>query len=108
MVDAEVIALLKEARREIARDGWVQGHYFGEHGGCCLMAVPFERAEGERLFQGFARALGFQNDAQATLWNDEKGRTKEEVLARLDAAIRGSDERIATAEDEDRNDYHED
>lgn len=87
MVDAAVIELLKAARREIADEGWTQGHYFGERGGCCLMAVPFERAEGEALFQGFARALGFKDDGEATVWNDEKGRTKEEVLARLDAAI---------------------
>lgn len=90
MVHADVIGLLKEARRVIESDGWVQKHYFGERGGCCLMGVAFEQADGEALFQEFARALGFDNDAQATLWNDEKGRTKEEVLARLDAAIQGS------------------
>jgi hypothetical protein len=90
MVDAEVTALLKEARRELVREGWTQGQYCGERGGYCVMGWAFFSAEGEALFQGFARALGFENDGQATQWNDEKGRTKEEVLARLDAAIQGS------------------
>jgi hypothetical protein len=51
------------------------------------MGWPYMNAETNALFLGFARALGFDNDAQATQWNDEKGRTQQEVLARLDAAI---------------------
>jgi hypothetical protein len=90
MVSAEVIGLLKDAKRELKCEGWTQGSYYGEHGGRCLMSVPFEQAEGDALFQAFARAMGFKNDTEATMWNDEKGRTKEEVLARLDAAIQGS------------------
>jgi hypothetical protein len=87
MVNAQVIELLRAAKREIERDGWVQGNYEGECGGYCLMGWPYMNAETNALFLGFARALGFDNDAQATQWNDEKGRTQQEVLARLDAAI---------------------
>jgi hypothetical protein len=89
MVDREVIALLKEARSEIAREGWAQGQYCGRYGGYCLMGWPFMNVEGDEAMQAFARALGFENDTQATMWNDRPGRTKEEVLARMDAAIQG-------------------
>lgn len=88
-MDKEVIALLKEARRQIVRDGWCQKSYEGRYGGYCLMGWPFMNVEGDAMFQRFARALGFKNDTEATIWNDAKGRTKEEVLARLDAAIQG-------------------
>lgn len=90
MVDKETIGLLKETRRVIAREGWAQGSYYGRYGGYCLLGVVFDQVEGEAPLEDFARALGFSSSAEATMWNDNKSRTAEEVLARLDAAIQGS------------------
>ena len=86
------LALLIEARRLIAVEGWVQGDYWNrDKDAYCargaLMAVshcqyPEEEVDAWRALEALA-------GGHLTCWNDEPGRTVEDVLALYDRAIAG-------------------
>lgn len=96
--------VLEKARERIAR-GWCQRLRFGDNGSVCIVGAlqVATGLEGIGSNVGAYRAtvpwqalLGFSNvgDDVADCWNDAKGRTQAEVLARFDEAI----SRLASAQ----------
>ena len=95
--------ILKEARRLIAEKGWTQGSFarhsngdpigpLGDNAACyCALGAIRKTGNGpEQVFAVFALAdvVGdYVSD-----WNDDPARTKEEVLAAFDEAIRRAEE----------------
>lgn len=94
----------KRARDILSREGWIQGAQSTEDGWCWMGAL--HRALLAELYTGlhyplillspnsgmheFAQALNFTGPeavTKAVNWNDTPGRTKEQVLARLDKLI---------------------
>ncbi|APH74156.1 DUF6197 family protein [Aquibium oceanicum] len=88
--------------RELVAAGWNKGHYGESANGItvgplhedavcfCTMGALF-RAAGtfdEDIVHPAVQALGFEYSGQVLLWNDEKDRTQDEVLARFDNAIK--------------------
>jgi hypothetical protein len=75
--------ILWDAANLIETAGWIQGHHRSEHGYCILGAI--NAVDGRRL--GPAREA--KQKLRAFLrrsfmsWNDDRRRTKEEVLAAL-------------------------
>lgn len=100
--------VLQDARRLIEEKGWIQGLYHSERGYCvsgaiyqaggwrCVVyqtnsaeAYQTNSAEAlvaaDRAWSALQKEIGFAQSIAG--WNDEPGRTKEEVLATFDRAI---------------------
>lgn len=66
---------------------WIQGS-FSRDGGYCLLGA-IRRVERDDAYDGrlkdewLAQELGFDNSSQLIQWNDDEGRTKEDVIALL-------------------------
>lgn len=95
---AEVIDLLRETKVVIERDGWMHGVQGG--GGKCLWlamvvasqtVAPALNSDRISLRMDAVKVLGFTptetDHAPVIDWNDTPGRTREEVLARIDEGI---------------------
>jgi hypothetical protein len=102
----EVIELLKDARKRVAKN-WIRGALFGSQGGVCAMG-GIHRAINERYSESFRQAELFKETTNAlahqifpaapgedrarsqvvTRFNDRSYRTKDEVLDKFDAAIK--------------------
>lgn len=102
--DLNSLQVLQTARKFLDDYGWIQGDYGHEDIGFCAIGAIwtavwkfFPRGTGEQRERGgrlAGRAAKQLKDSIAwpfssTLasWNDEPGRTKEEVLALFDSAI---------------------
>ena len=93
---------LIEARNLIEKKGWGQGHYAVDDDGVtvgidspdacrfCTMGAIYaaNRTYSESVVQDLVQALGFDNSGEVLLWNDSPSRTKDQVLARFDRAIK--------------------
>ncbi len=75
---------LRRARTYLAR-GWGQRHY-DWHGKFCIVGAVGEAVEHDALIPTL-QVLGFADEIAATVWNDAKGRTQVQVLARIDEGI---------------------
>lgn len=93
VTDLEIAADLRSAADYLRTHGWTTGTY-GLNGGarCLVGALVGPRLSTARLVEILPdlRALGLEraawvSDAAATAWNDEPGRTLEEVLDRLES-----------------------
>lgn len=87
----ETTQVLIEARCRIAEDWWDGSAPF--HGHCAVWAISRQRGVNAMIFpalEHLERAIyGYNSEPclRVRSWNDEPGRTKEEVLAVYDAAI---------------------
>ena len=87
----QVISDLDAIYRVIDRQGWVQGMLGRSGGPRCLRGAIYEVIDGsyvgrrDRTVSVF-HALGFVADSAMVRWQDEVGRTKGEVLARIQDA----------------------
>jgi hypothetical protein len=81
--------ILKLAKQRIEKYGWIQGNFGDEQCGFCSAGAFLDiYANGEKVETYWAR-LKLQRLVGALLsWNDAPGRTKEEVLAAFDKAIK--------------------
>lgn len=89
-----LLAIFKKARA-LLRKGWTQ-HAYADRSirarTCYCLAGALNAAAGRQTAEGLPsaeyRALGFRAESPLLSWNDRKGRRQEEVLARLDGAIK--------------------
>ena len=94
---------LIEARTLIEKKGWNKGHYavdernvtveVWEPGVCafCTMGAIYaviDDAYNDDQARPLVNALGFDCSGDVLLWNDDQLRTKDQVLARFDNAIK--------------------
>lgn len=72
--------ILTDAADLLERCGWTQGAYVS-NGGYCLMGA-FHEANSGAISEQYEEAWAFLEEAVGNPihWNDEDGRTKEEVL----------------------------
>lgn len=87
---ADVVSVLKEARALLVKDGWCQGAY--ERGkACCALGAIRKAAKITSDWHPATRALaaivGYPAPA-ISVWNDDPCRTKKDVLAAFNSAIR--------------------
>lgn len=87
MVNPEYESVLTEAAGFIARNGWCQGQGALPSGECCL-ARAISMAAGDtvlaiRVCAYLREKRGLPPTFQFATWNDEPGRTKEEVIVML-------------------------
>jgi hypothetical protein len=80
----EVHEVLVRARNLIDRHGWQQGDMGNANEGYCIEGACRAAGSDYGDWSEVRAPLGI---AIPFVWNDEPGRTKEEVLAVLDAAI---------------------
>lgn len=89
---------LQLAKKAIETRGWIQNFYeVGKEGvgPMCLVGAGLVAALGDEFMscnfyddlQCLVTALGFTVPNEAFKWNDAPGRTREEVIARIDDAI---------------------
>ncbi|WP_158877015.1 DUF6197 family protein [Antarcticirhabdus aurantiaca] len=90
--------MLRDVRGFIER-GWTQGATARDAEGfrcvprdpraeCwCLLGAAVAVAVAKGITDPLARSLGFETGVAMVIWNDTKGRTKAEVLARIDQAL---------------------
>lgn len=85
------VKVLKDARKLLAkRGGWVQGHYQSGKCGHCAMGALIAAA-GKNLRARDTEDSALRNAIAChyvVVWNDMPGRTKREVLAAFDKAIK--------------------
>lgn len=93
-----VIETLSKARTILETEGWIQGSYHANEGYCLVGAVT-EANKAFRATSTYPHLIqsaidtGYEfgpfifDDTPLFDWNDEPNRTKEEVLALIDATI---------------------
>ena len=84
------LTVAEKAKSALFEHGWRQGVRQAERSSSdvCLveaLAIAGERPGGAAVLTEYVRHLGFKHIYQAMAWNDEPGRTFEQVLERLDA-----------------------
>lgn len=87
--------MLAAVARLIESHGWCQGRYSDEDGRLCVLGA-FRRLPGGQQVGALSAALeavyleveGETEDGQVGTWNDQPGRTKEEVIAMVQNAKR--------------------
>jgi hypothetical protein len=84
-MSATVQAALERAAQLIERDGWCQGRMHALSGERCLFKAILDAEPCDsRVVIGEVRSrLGTNSIVSLWNWNDEHGRTKDEVLALL-------------------------
>ncbi len=88
-MSATIEQLRERAAQEIERRGWVQGHgMIGNTGPCCLLGAIMSAGAKDPDWDGSVEALRREmltqlDCASLIIWNDQPGRTREEVLAAL-------------------------
>ena len=88
-------------RNELNRRGWVQEDWITADGRVCMfgaylsgrnLEVNYDTTRAVSLTdpcaRAFARALGFRSVKKLMLWNDAQGRTMDDLLTKLDVAIK--------------------
>lgn len=91
------VEILRQAKAELLRCGWCQHTARSAAGERCAVAACGEWFQTVR--DVFMRANKIQRDDQSVAgWNDEPGRTPEEVLAAFDAAIALAEQEATDAE----------
>lgn len=80
---SEVLYILKKTRATLIRSGWCQGALDTEGRHCLVEAMPVPT--NRDVVQLLEKRVGVH---RLSAWNDAPGRTAEEVIALLDAAIR--------------------
>ena len=78
----EVLAILRGAKELIRNRGWCQGSAQGDNGALCLFSAI--REAGNLVVSGDFERLGIPWPA---VWQDQPGRTVEDVYAWLDEQI---------------------
>ncbi len=88
----QVIRDLDAIGEVLRRQGWIQGMLGRPGGPRCFRGAIYEVIDGtmvpgrsERVMR-VINALGFISDGPMVRWQDEPGRTKEEVLERIQKA----------------------
>lgn len=91
--------LLVKARNRLERDGWMRGCFLEPEGTrvCSWGAICYETPlhsgvdcprEYDEAVATLGGVVGVDKAAAIAVWNDTPGRTKEQVLAAFDEAIR--------------------
>jgi hypothetical protein len=80
---SEFNKIASDAYRTIKRKGWVQRSNRGPKGEYCLLQAIEDNCHVKGEFMDFYDFLLGKLGLRPDLWNDKKGRTKEEVLALL-------------------------
>ena len=91
-LDFDVDRLLRGAA-ELLRDGKQWGQGSGQNGAtyCMMSALSEASFHGRLRFETYSLALarlGFASPLDGVHWNDVPGRTVDEVIARLEGAVR--------------------
>lgn len=111
MSDLTVLDLLKQGKTNILERGWAQGEYWNEHGQLCAMGAidachswnngPFHmppdtwsKLRDETAF-ALSSAVPYPSNKFIIEYNDDPGRTVEEILAVYDKAIENEQQRIS-------------
>jgi len=86
----QVVTDIRRGIEILKRDGWSQGRYTAPDGSHCMIGAIREgiyesprEARGARLHQVIT-TVRFYLDKTSAEWNDQKGRTVEEVLSTLE------------------------
>lgn len=80
MTAEEIQTVFNRAADLLERDGWCQGKYWMDDGRCCLVGAAMRMGATPECWQELSRRTGVLHPQY---WNDEPGRTVEEVLAVL-------------------------
>ncbi len=94
--EQKIRKIAREARARLIKEGWTKGTLFAQGEGYCLAGAirPFgiESNEMNEVEKRCARVIGHipRRIGGLIVWNDSKGRKKHEVLAVLDAVIKGA------------------
>jgi hypothetical protein len=80
--------ILIKTRKALQIAGWKQNTYGNWLGGFCLAGALNEVTDcKDDMASRAIHAMGFECEGSLSLWNDRPGRTHEQVLARIDAAL---------------------
>lgn len=87
-----IVKVLTNAKAVLLTRGWCQNRAVNDKGNVCLaeaLAIACEDSpDQEKLFVEVSEVMcQFMNKRYITDWNDQEGRTKENVLEALDKAI---------------------
>ncbi len=74
---------LRRAADMIERQGWCQGQWADKHGRVCIMGALGDTESDPAAFCAACHRLSTHLGQRLSMWNDEPGRTKDEVLAML-------------------------
>jgi hypothetical protein len=92
----QVADVLDDAADLLERDGWIQGHETGPGGVCAMTAIAAASVDHIMVGRSIAAATedalmgavpGWEN-ASVPAWNDDPGRTKQQVLDAFRAAAK--------------------
>ena len=95
----ETVRVLLSAKALLESDGWGQGLYFGPAGPClvgaCLVANGgdqpgdiFDDNVWRSVMATLHESLSVAEGDSLSMWNDKPGRTKAQVIALLERAVR--------------------
>jgi hypothetical protein len=79
----EYPAIIDEAKTILTTKGWCQNALTSTSGACCMMQALLEASD-HRDIEPIVRAIITITIRPPTKWNDEEGRTVEQVLSLLD------------------------
>jgi hypothetical protein len=87
----QVADVLDDAADLLERNGWAPG--IGDGGHCALGALyhvagPSHRRENQLAVDALVAALGLERGYAVAVWNDDPGRTKQQVLDAFRAAAK--------------------
>lgn len=85
--------VLAKALRNLRKHGWAHGGWRSNDKRCLVAAINEARGvaydNDSSVTSAYVQKLGFRNTCEAISWNDEDGRTWEEVEERLERAAYG-------------------
>lgn len=82
-----VVETLRKARQELVTRGWIQGVGMSVNGRICLGYALKIANDAPNANYEAAKAMAFTSFSGMVMWNDEPGRTFDQMLERIDSAI---------------------